>query len=126
MNEEVKQKGAEHYKTGGVEPLDLMEAGGILQPFAVGCIIKYAFRNRRGKVRPGDMDKIIHYAEILKELAKPHPRCTGIHTGMSEDLGSTKAVKRDTDIAVECFITGYEIDFTQGREANEDKQATNK
>jgi len=64
----IKSRGSEHYKTGSVEPIDLMKAGGILHHFAIGSIIKYAFRNR-DKINPADMDKIIHYAEMLKEIA---------------------------------------------------------
>ena len=61
----AKKKGSEHYKTGGVEPIDLYKAGGMLRHFALCNIIKYAFRNRN-LINPKDMDKIIHYAEILK------------------------------------------------------------
>jgi hypothetical protein len=72
MNQDIKNSGSDHYKTGGVEPLDLMEAGDIVHDFAIGSIIKYAFRNRK-EMHQGidklkqDMDKIIHYAEIIKE-----------------------------------------------------------
>ncbi|RLE36898.1 hypothetical protein DRJ17_07665 [Candidatus Woesearchaeota archaeon] len=70
--EHLKQKGSEHYKVDGVEPIDLMRSGGMLRDFCIGNIIKYAFRNRSQLGRPiskKDMDKIIHYAEILKALA---------------------------------------------------------
>jgi hypothetical protein len=59
----LKRKGNQHYKKGKVEPVDLMKDGGILQDFARGSIIKYAYRNR-----PGDIDKIIHYGEMLKVI----------------------------------------------------------
>ena len=64
-----KEKGSSHYKSGKVEPIDLYKAGGMFQDFALCSIIKYAFRNRKyikTQVSPSDMDKIIHYAEILK------------------------------------------------------------
>jgi len=61
-------RGNPAYKA-GVEPVDLMRAGQILHPFAIGNIIKYAFRNRH-QINPEDMDKIIHYAKMLKELAE--------------------------------------------------------
>ena len=61
----LKKIGNPKYKTGGVEPIDLYKAGGFIVPFAVGCIIKYAYRNATGKVNPKDMGKIIHYAEII-------------------------------------------------------------
>lgn len=65
----VKRRGTGHYKTGGVEPIDLYRAGGILAPFAIASIIKYAFRQRKA-ISISDCDKIIHYAEMLKALAR--------------------------------------------------------
>ena len=58
--------GSDHYKTGGVEPIDLYISGGMFRHFALCCIIKYAFRNRDG-INERDMDKIIHYAKLLKQ-----------------------------------------------------------
>jgi hypothetical protein len=68
--EDIKGKGSEHYKNGGVEPIDLYRALDALLPFGLCSIIKYAVRNMGGN-RPSelfikDMDKIIHYAEFLK------------------------------------------------------------
>ena len=67
---DLKRKGSSHYKSTGVEPIDLIKAGGILHGFAIGSIIKYAFRNRatpgsKDVVSISDMKKIIHYAEML-------------------------------------------------------------
>jgi len=67
---ELRMKGADHYKTGGVEPIDLLRDGGMLRDYALGCIIKYAFRNRQmlgQEIVRSDMEKIRHYAEILEE-----------------------------------------------------------
>lgn len=66
-----KEKGSQHYKTDGVEPIDLYVSGGMFLDFALGSIIKYAFRNRPGSGRffsYDDMDKIIDYAEKLKKV----------------------------------------------------------
>jgi hypothetical protein len=68
--EELKAKGSDHYKTGEVEPIDLYRAGDMLRDFALGNIIKYAYRNRSGMnffvpVSINDMKKIMHYAEML-------------------------------------------------------------
>ncbi len=66
--EDIKKVGNEHYKSGEVEPIDLYKSGDMLQDFAIGNIIKYAFRNRRstGKpINPKDVEKIIHYAQML-------------------------------------------------------------
>ena len=64
----IKDKGSSHYKTGGVEPMDLYKAGGFLAPFAACSIIKYAFRMLNGgDWKKSDIEKIIHYAEMIKE-----------------------------------------------------------
>ncbi len=70
--EALKARGSDHYKTGGVEPVDLYRAAGAFRPFALCSIIKYAFRNLRGDdpVKEKDMNKIIDYAEKLKADAK--------------------------------------------------------
>ncbi len=65
--------GSSHYKTGDVEPIDLYRSLGGLRAFAVCSIIKYASRNVGGgwqskSISIQDMDKIIHFAEILKTL----------------------------------------------------------
>jgi hypothetical protein len=65
---EVKKMGSAHYKGDQVEPIDLYRDGGTLRHFAICSIIKYAWRNKNGEepVSVKDMDKIIHYAEMLK------------------------------------------------------------
>jgi len=66
---ECKQEGSAHYKTGEIEPIDLYRAGGMLRTFALASIIKYAFRSREvidEETFMKNMDKIIHYAELLK------------------------------------------------------------
>lgn len=64
----LKAQGSAHYKTGGVEPVDLYRDGGMFRHFALCSIIKYAFRNRNADepVKQKDMDKIIDYAMKLK------------------------------------------------------------
>ena len=72
MDIKLKERGNKHYKTGKVEPIDLFEAGCMLRDFALGCIIKYAFRNRTETGEPikiKDMEKIKHYADILISMA---------------------------------------------------------
>jgi len=65
----------------------------MLQDFALANIIKYAYRNRRRftkkrvSISSSDMDKIIHYAEMvkfLKEEADEHGGWQGVEA-MSED-----------------------------------------
>ena len=68
--EGLKNSGSKHYKGGGIEPIDLYKSGGILRDFAIGNIIKYAYRNRKdfsAKINKEDMEKIIHYARMLQE-----------------------------------------------------------
>ena len=64
---DVKEVGSTHYKTLQIEPIDLYKSGELLQDFAIGNIIKYAFRNRSvcKYINISDMNKIIHYAQIL-------------------------------------------------------------
>jgi len=68
--DELKAQGSFHYRTGGVQPIDLYRDLGIFQDFAIGSIIKYASRNiacgpDAPPVKTSDMRKIIHYAELL-------------------------------------------------------------
>lgn len=75
--EELKQQGSSHYKTGGVEPVDLYKAGGMFDEFALCSIIKYAFRSRPDRQLDDEtfhrnMDKIIDYAQKLKAAYPLH------------------------------------------------------
>ena len=67
---EIKEGGSNHYKGApcDVEPIDLYRANGILRPWAIGEICQHALRNINEKrpVSVRDMDKIIHFAEMLK------------------------------------------------------------
>ena len=57
--------GGSHYKKLKIQPVEYIHANGI--PFIEGCIIKYATRWRdKGGLQ--DIDKIIQFAELLKEL----------------------------------------------------------
>lgn len=77
--EELKKKGAEHYKLGGLEPIDLFRhmavdgSASVLWIFSICSIIKYAARNLYPEEKcKSDLRKIIHYAEIalaIKEEA---------------------------------------------------------
>ena len=67
----LKQQGSNHYKTGGVEPIDLYVAGGMFHDGACKDIIKYAYRSRREQCPQlwklkEDMDKIIDLAQKMK------------------------------------------------------------
>jgi hypothetical protein len=65
-----RNNGSDHYKTGGVEPIDLYAAAGNdkLAAFCLCSIIKYAFRQMNAKgVNEADLKKIETYAAILRE-----------------------------------------------------------
>ena len=68
--------GSEHYKTGGVEPIDLAASGGYLLGGTKLVLNKYAFRmpndrpifdeNEKLKIKE-DLLKIAHYAAMVYE-----------------------------------------------------------
>jgi hypothetical protein len=57
-------EGSDHYKYGGVEPLDLMISKGVVEDFCIGNIIKYACRFKVGH-NLEDLKKVSDYAHIL-------------------------------------------------------------
>ena len=54
-----------HYKTGSLEPFDVMEDMGIFKAFCLGCIIKYAMRCEHKGSEKEDLLKIAEYANKL-------------------------------------------------------------
>lgn len=85
--EELKQQGSSHYRTDGVQPVDLYRDLGVFRNWALVEICQHAIRNLgTGKpedspVSNKDMRKIIDYAEKLMaaegtEEPKPRP----VHT----------------------------------------------
>ena len=68
-------EGSDHYKEGGVEPIDLMIAKDLIEDFAIGNMVKYAvrFKHTRNLV---DLKKVSDYAHILCgiELDKREPQ----------------------------------------------------
>jgi hypothetical protein len=64
--DELKQRGSTHYKSSGVEPIDLYRSLGLFNDFALASIIKYASRQKQKGLNESDLNKIIHYAELLK------------------------------------------------------------
>ena len=68
--DELKKEGSLHYKSVGVEPIDLYRDKGAFRDFALCSIVKYAARNMGSglladPVKNKDLRKIIHYAELL-------------------------------------------------------------
>lgn len=68
---DVKKSGSEHYKTGGVEPIDLYKSAGFAVPFCLCSIIKYAFRNiKKDCVSVSDINKIKHYCDMVISITQ--------------------------------------------------------
>lgn len=63
-----KQKGSDHYKTGGIQPFEYIAANDL--NYWEGNIVKYVTRWRRKGTPIEDLNKLIHYAEYLKETYK--------------------------------------------------------
>lgn len=60
-----KQVAGDHYKKMKIQPVEFIHANNI--PFIEGCIIKYAARWRdKGGIK--DLEKIVHFAQLLIEL----------------------------------------------------------
>tara|TARA_R110000824_G_scaffold305433_1_gene493248 strand:+ start:50 stop:274 length:225 start_codon:yes stop_codon:yes gene_type:complete len=62
-----KQVGGNHYKKYVIQPVDFIAKNNI--PYIEGNIIKYLLR-WRDKNGIEDLDKIVHYVELLKEIEK--------------------------------------------------------
>ena len=60
-----KQIGGDHYSKYLIQPIEFITKNNI--PFIEGCIIKYIIR-WRDKNGIEDLDKCIHYIELLKEM----------------------------------------------------------
>jgi len=60
-----KQVAGDHYRKMKIQPVEFIHANNI--PFIEGCIIKYAARwSDKGGIK--DIEKIIHFAQLLIEL----------------------------------------------------------
>ena len=60
-----KQIGGKHYKNFKIQPIEFITANNL--NFIQGCVIKYICRFDK-KNGNEDLDKVIHYCELLKEL----------------------------------------------------------
>jgi hypothetical protein len=69
--DELKKEGSKHYRdTDGIQPIDLYRDLGIFRSWAIAEICQHAIRNigsgpDENPVSTKDMQKIIHYAELL-------------------------------------------------------------
>ena len=60
-----RQIGGKHYKNFKIQPIEFITANNL--NFIQGCVIKYICRFDK-KNGNEDLDKVIHYCELLKEL----------------------------------------------------------
>ena len=65
MNATETQVGGDHYRKFKIQPTEFIHKNGI--PFIEGCVIKYVVRWRY-KNGIQDIDKAIHFLQLLKEL----------------------------------------------------------
>jgi hypothetical protein len=71
-----KQIGGKHYQKYSIEPIEFIFKNKL--PFIEGNIIKYILR-WRNKNGLQDLDKAIHYIELLKELTKEDPEYLSLY-----------------------------------------------
>ena len=62
--EYCQTEGSEHYKDGGLEPLDLLIAKGLIEDFCIGNMVKYAVRFKKTRNKD-DLKKVADYTHIL-------------------------------------------------------------
>jgi len=86
--EEIKQSGSDHYRTGAVEPIDLLRDLKLhpsltaLEVKALTDNIKYSFRMLQKGLNASDLGKIQHYTSMCQwrlqeesdEARRPWPR----------------------------------------------------
>lgn len=67
-----KQIGGNHYREGGIQPVEYIEANRL--QFLEGCVVKRVTRHAKdtGKGRQ-DIEKAIHELQLLLELRYPEP-----------------------------------------------------
>lgn len=69
VKQSERQVGGSHYKgMGGLQPLDVIDAWGL--DFYEGSALKYLARHKK-KNGAEDLDKAIHYLQLLKERKYP-------------------------------------------------------
>lgn len=111
-----KQVGGKHYKGFKIQPIQYITANKI--PYIEGNIIKYISR-WRDKGGIDDLDKVIHYVELLKEIEvgkseRSHgckARIKNLIKRGARQLGSNI---RKKDKGTKANNTGYGPGFTGG------------
>ena len=77
------QVGGDHYKKLKIQPIEYIHANNI--PFTEGSIIKYATRWRdKGGIK--DLEKIVHFAQLLIELERRCQQAPSLSADSKEDM----------------------------------------
>lgn len=111
-----KQVSGNHYKQFEIQPIEFITKNKI--PFIEGNIIKYICR-WRDKNGIEDLDKVIHYVELLKELEggkseRSHRSETSIKEPIQARTRQLGSNIRKKNKGTETFDTGYGPGFTGG------------
>lgn len=105
-----KQIGGQHYKGFKIQPIQYITANNI--PYIEGNIIKYISR-WRDKGGVDDLDKVIHYVELLKEVeigrSERHNRCpSSIKDSLKRGARQLGSYFWKTDKGTKVDYTGYD------------------
>lgn len=73
MSAKATQVGGGHYKAFAIQPFEFITKNNI--PYAEANVIKYVCRHRQKNGRQ-DIEKAIHYLQLLLEAEYPEPRHT--------------------------------------------------
>lgn len=127
-----KQVGGNHYKDFAIQPIEFIHANKI--PFIEGAVIKYVCRHR-GKNGVQDIDKAIHFLEMLKQFEYGEQEQDGkmLEYKHDEDGWVTKVslkklnewwrkihsydlngTEKDIQFLMWCYLTNLEIIDTDG------------
>ena len=111
-----KQIGGKHYKKFKIQPIQYITANNI--PYIEGNIIKYISR-WRDKGGIDDLDKVIHYVELLKEMEvgkskRTHRGEVSVKVSLKRGIRQLGSHIRKKDKRTETNDTGYGPGFTGG------------
>jgi hypothetical protein len=97
------QVGGDHYRDGGIQPVQYIEANNL--GFLEGCVIKRVTRHDRegGKGRQ-DIEKAIHELQLLLELRYPKERMAGESQAALSNIEPTPDASRP--IVTGCVFLG--------------------
>lgn len=105
------QIGGDHYRKMVIQPIEYIYANKI--PFIEGCIIKYASRWRdKGGIR--DLEKIIHFAQLLMELENEFKTGNDVHPSNTSSSALESALRKNEQ-PIQQWDAGRVVQREQGR-----------